>query len=91
MLGTVAIVGRQGAVRLVQGRVCQACPAVAASLRQSVIARAMSATAEQVRTAVRVLLRKGVDLNTTTERQIREELAQQIGPVEAHKKIIKVG
>ncbi|WIA32807.1 hypothetical protein OEZ86_005989 [Tetradesmus obliquus] len=49
----------------------------------------MSATSEQVRTAVRALLRKGVDLNTTTERQIREELAQQIGSVEAHKKIIK--
>jgi hypothetical protein len=50
----------------------------------------MSATAEQVRTAVRALLRRGVDLNTTTERQIREELAQQLGSVEAHKKIIKV-
>uniref|UniRef100_A0A383V677 DEK-C domain-containing protein n=1 Tax=Tetradesmus obliquus TaxID=3088 RepID=A0A383V677_TETOB len=49
----------------------------------------MSATSEQVKTAVRALLRKGVDLNTTTERQIREELAQQIGSVEAHKKIIK--
>jgi hypothetical protein len=90
MLGTIASVGRQGAVRLVQGSVCQVFPSPAASLRQSVIVRAMSATAQQVRTAVRALLRKGVDLNTTTERQIREELAQQLGSVEAHKRLIKV-
>jgi hypothetical protein len=50
----------------------------------------MSATAEQVRTAVRAMLRGGVDFNTTTERQIRDTLAEQLGSVEAHKKIIKV-
>jgi hypothetical protein len=51
----------------------------------------MSATEEQVRTTVRAML-PALDLNTTTERQIREEVAKQHGSVEAPhlKKIIKV-
>jgi hypothetical protein len=52
----------------------------------------MSGAEEQVRRAVRAML-PTLDLNTTTERQIREMLAQQHGfavDTPATKKIVKV-
>ncbi|KAF8067183.1 SUB1 [Scenedesmus sp. PABB004] len=48
----------------------------------------VAATAQQVQAALRALL-PTLDIDTTTERQIREQLAASLGPVEAHKKLIR--
>lgn len=47
------------------------------------------APAEAVRQALQQLL-PSIDLATTTERKIREELSRQLGPVDEFKALIKV-
>eukprot|EP00775_Hariotina_reticulata_P004658 gene4658-4911_t len=46
------------------------------------------ATAKEVQTALRQLL-PTLDMNETTERKIREQLAEELGSVEEHRKLIK--
>lgn len=52
-------------------------------------AHAAMATARDVQAALKELL-PTLDIDTTTERQIREQLSQKLGSVEEHKKLIKV-
>eukprot|EP00879_Flechtneria_rotunda_P006969 GHRR01007316.1.p1 GENE.GHRR01007316.1~~GHRR01007316.1.p1 ORF type:complete len:472 (+),score=174.73 GHRR01007316.1:139-1554(+) len=56
-------------------------------LRPTSPARTM-ATAKDVQAALRQLL-PILDINTSTERQIRDQLTHTLGPIEEHKKLIK--
>jgi hypothetical protein len=57
-------------------------------LRHAVSSTRLMATAKEVQTTLRQLL-PTLDMETTTERQIREQLAEKLGPIEEHRKLIK--